>query len=67
LNSDGKDVTSKVELDVVALTLLEIITLADAFTINVESVDVVGCDEDVGRNRYLSKWSGEVLTEISNH
>ena len=42
----------------------KIITGANFFTVNVESVDVVGCNDDAGRNGYLSNRSGEVLTKI---
>ena len=67
LNSDGEDIsTSWDELDAVTLGYLPIIALADEFAVNVESVGVVACDDDVGRNGYLSRLSGEVLAEIAD-
>ena len=64
LDSDGEDVLrrSSVKLHAVTLALLIIVTLTDEFTVNVESVVVVGYDDDVGRKGPV--WSVEILTEI---
>ena len=67
LNGDGENViTARQKVHAVTLALFKIITVADEFTVNVESVGVVGCDDDVGRTGYLSKRSGEVLTKIGD-
>jgi hypothetical protein len=54
------------KLHAVSLAFSKIITAADEFTVNVESVVVVSCDEDVGKNGSLSKRSDEVLTKIGS-
>ena len=65
LDSDGEDViATNLKLHAVTLAFVKIITVADEFTVNVESVVVVSCDDDVGRNGYLSKRSDEILTKI---
>ena len=53
---DGEDViTTRFKIHAVNLAFSKIYY---------QSVDVVGCDDDAGKNGYLSNRSGEVLTKI---
>jgi hypothetical protein len=62
LKSDSEDgiTSTSIKLDAVTLAYLPVKTLTVGLTVNIKSVLVVTCDNDVGRNGYLSKWSGEV-------